>query len=444
MLDVIGVAYRMADTAQVPPRGPVRHWLQALQPNLNDPAIQAARAMGPIPISLLLEVYGSTAPADSACGTIEPGRRMCFTGNEGMRKLVRDFIATGAAFTPRTVGLETVSDEERRRDLADVYVALTRSRSLDSTLAAYSGYTDLSFDITLARTLSTANTVPAMDPARLRGEPNRIFVTPDPVFPTRSFRSPSYIWLTLSHQMAHEVVRRLFAEHPELLAHGFAHRDASSSELARIGYTTVFWDDALGEQLARTISIRILSIASPSILWAARTDASSNSMSLVPWLEDALIRYERERSKYPTLGSFAGELANVLDSVPFDSCRAAPVPHVALIGTSRHRAVVGWMGDDSPFRSKRLLVGDTVIAVDNDSVSAGGLLTPTRQVNLAWAQHLPYELGIIDILRGGHHYTVEAPISWQTRLQTRVASMARPAPSDTLPICRWVTRARRH
>jgi hypothetical protein len=83
------------------------------------------------------------------------------------------------------------------------------------------------------------------------------------------------------------------------------------------------------------------------------------------------------------------------------------------------------------------------VSVDGDSVSAGGLLTPTRQLVLAWAQHLPYELGLIDIRRGGHDYEVQAPVEWVARTQVRVASQARTVRGAELPICRWVTRALR-
>jgi len=87
-----------------------------------------------------------------------------------------------------------------------------------------------------------------------------------------------------------------------------------------------------------------------------------------------------------------------------------------------------------------------VVAVDGDSVSAGGLLTPTRQVVLAWSQHLPYELGILDIRRGGHNYEVQVPIDWVTRTQVRIPSQAPAphAPGTPWPICRWVSRAIRN
>jgi hypothetical protein len=445
LLDVIGVVYRMADTTLVPARGPVRHWLQALQTTLNDPAIQAARAPGPMPVSLVLETYAEGERPDTACGWIAPGERRCFTGNAPVQAQVRAFIRAASSFAPRTAGLDQLSDDERRRDLADVWDALTRSRSLDSAVVAYSGYSDLRFDVTLARTLATGGTTSSVDAARALGDPPRIFLTPDAVFLTRSFRQPTYIWLSLSHQMMHIVVRRLFADHPELLRHGFALRDGVGPEMARLGYDALFWDEALGEQLARVLSIRLMQRTMPTITWAARSEALNAGMALVPWLEDALMRYEQHRDQYADLGAFAGELARALDSIPSDPCRAAPAPGVALVGVARHRAVVGWMADDSPFRAKRLLVGDTVVAIDGDSVSAGGLLTPTRQNNLAWAQHLPFELGILDIRRGGRDYSVQVPINWVPRVQVRVASQRRDtsATADSLPICRWVTRARR-
>jgi len=443
VLDVVGVVYRMADTASVPPRGAVRHWLQDLSLALGDPAIRAARAPGLMPVSLILETFVQPDRPDTACGWIAPGEQRCFTGNEAVRRQVRDFLAAAPAFQPRTVGLEGLSADERRRDLADVYVALTKGRSLDSAVMAYSGYHDLQFDVTLARTLTTGNTTATLDPARPNGPSPRIFLTPDHVYNTRSYRSPNYIWLALSHQMVHEVVRRMFADHPELLRHGFALRDAVAPEMNRLGYTGLFWDESLGEQLARAVTIRVLALTSPSITWAARSDALTAGTTMVPWLEDALMRYEHARDRYPTLSDFAAELAVALDSIPTDACQASETPGVALIGVARHRAVVGWMADQSPFRSKRLLVGDTVLGIDGDSASAAGLLTPTRQVNLAWSRHLPFELGILDIRRGGHLYAVQAPIRYVPRQQVRIASQARVAASDTLPICRWVTRARR-
>lgn len=443
LLDMVGVVYRMADTASVPPRGPVRHWLQSLSLALDDPAIQAARAPGLMPISLILETWVQPDRPDTACGWIAPGEQRCFTGNDAVRRQVRDFLDAVPSFQPRTVGLEGLGAADRRRDLADVYVALTKGKSLDSAVMAYSGYQDLQFDVTLARTLTTGNTTAALDPARPYGPSPRIFLTPDLVHNTRSYRSPDYIWLALSHQMVHEVVRRMFVEHPELLRHGFPLRDAVSPEMNRLGYTGLFWDESLGEQLARAITIRILAVSSPSITWAARSQALTAGTTMVPWLEDALMRYEQARERYPTLGDFADQLAIALDSIPTDACRASDVPGVALIGVARHRAVVGWMSERSPFRAKRLLVGDTVLAIDGDSASAAGLLTPTRQVNFAWARHLPYELGILDIRRRGQDYAVQAPINYVERRQVRIASQARVAASDTLPICRWVTRARR-
>ncbi len=443
-LDVVGVVYRMADTTTVPVRGPVRHWLQALQTNLNDSAILAARAPGLMPVSLVLETWAQPDVPDSACGTVGPNERRCFTGNEAVRAQVRAFLRAAQGFAPRTRGLDMMGEADRRRDLADVWDALTRDKSLDSAVAAYTGYGDLRFDVTLARTLSTGNTTSSVDPGRQLGNPPRIFLTPDAVFPNaRSFRSISYIWLELGHQMMHQVVRRLIAEHPELMTHGFALKNAVAPEMARLGYDGAFWDEILGEQLARALSIRLMQLTMPTIGWAARSQAlQSPGLAMVPYLEDALIRYEQHRDRYHDLGAFAGELAHALDSIPTDPCKAAPVPGVALVGVARHRAVTAWMADDSPFRAKRLQLGDTVVAIDGDSVSAGGLLTPTRQTNLAWAQHLPYELGIFDIRRSGRDYSVQVPIAWVPRAQVRIASQMR-QPTDSIPICRWVTRARR-
>jgi hypothetical protein len=443
-LDVIGLVYRLADTTLVPPRGPVRHWLVALATQLGDSAFLAARAPGPMPVNLVLETYAAPLAADSVCGFVAPGMHRCFTGNAPVRREVRDFLAAAPRFAPHTLGLELLSADERRRDLSDTWVALTKGKSLDSAIMAYSGYRDMTFDVTLARTLATLNLTPTLDPARAVGDPRRIFLTPDMLFPTRSYRSPSYIWLALGHQMAHLVVERLFAEHPEILAHGWNLRSALESEMARLGYPGLFWDDILGEQLARSVTIRMLLRTNPMITWAARADALTSNMALVAWFDDVLVRYEQHRDRYPDLGTFAGELAAALDTIPVDPCRAAPSPGVGLIGVARHRAVVAWVAPNSPFRSHRLLEGDTVLAVDGDSVSAGGLLVPTRQLVLAWAQHLPYELGILDIRRGGRDYAVQVPIAWVPREQVRVPSQVRVVSRpDSLPICRWVTRAMR-
>ena len=444
VLDAIGVVYRLADTTLVPPLGPVRQWLRKLAPQLGDAAFMAARAPGPMPVSLVLETYAAGAAPDSACGFVAPRTRRCFGGNEAVRRDVRRFLEAARAFAPHTAGLDLMDADARRRDLADVRFALTKGKSLDSAVMSYTGYRNLSFDVTLARTLATMNTTPQLDPARATGTPPRVFLTPDAVFPVRSYRSPNYPWLALSHPMMHEVVRRLFAEHPEILQHGWNLRAALESEMASLGYPGLFWDDILGEQLVRAFEIRMLATASPSLTWAVRANALTDNIALVPWLEDALTRYEQHRDRYRDLGAFAVELAAALDTIPVDSCRAAPSPGVGLIGVARHRAVVGWMAETSPFRTRRLLVGDTVVAVDGDSVSAGGLLTPTRQLVLAWAQHLPFELGILDIRRGGHDYSVQAPISWVPRVQVRVASQALArarAPGEPLPICRWVSRA---
>jgi len=449
-LDYVAVLWRLADTAQVPPRGPVRHWLQAMQTQLGDTAFTIARAVGPIPVSTLLETWADPQRADSACGLVASGQRRCFTGNMTLRSGVRDLIAAGEVFTPRlrAAGLEGLDERSRRRDLADVYGALTRGKSLDSAVAAYSGWPDLTFDVTLARTAGTVSTTPTIDPSRPAGTPPRIFLAPDQVFPTRSYRSPNYVWLALGHQMAHAVVRRLFAEQPALLAHGWHLRPALESEVARVGYTAVFWDDALEEQLARAITIRILQNTSPSITWAARAEALNTAMALVPWLEDRLVAYEADRARYPTLAEFAPVLAAALDSIPTDPCRAAPSPGVALYGVARHRALVGWVDPGSPFAPGGLRTGDTVVSIAEDSVSAGSLLLPTRQLVLKWAQHLPYELSYLGIHRAGRTYAIDAPVIWGRRQQVRIASQARSAvavpeetPVDSLPICRWVTRA---
>jgi hypothetical protein len=165
----------------------------------------------------------------------------------------------------------------------------------------------------------------------------------------------------------------------------------------------------------------------------------------VPWLEAALERYEVARAAYPSLSAFAGEMAKALDAIPMDSCRAAPSPGVARVAAGRNRAVVGWLADDSPFRAKGLAAGDTVVAIDDDSVSAGGLLIPTRQILFDFSDHLPAELASIDYRRGGRTASAQVPITWVGRTTVRVASQA-PAPRASgaeLTICPWVRRALR-
>jgi hypothetical protein len=244
--------------------------------------------------------------------------------------------------------------------------------------------------------------------------------------------------------MAHFAVRRLFAEHPELLERTVRLRAIVEGDMARTGYPPVFWDDELGEQLARALTVRALLNARPTLTWAARTEALSLNMALVPWLEDALGRYEKDRARYPTLSSFADELAAALTAVPIDSCRAAPSPGVALIGVARGRAVVGWLADDSPFKARGLAVGDTVLSIDGDSVSAGDLLTPTRQLYLGFAQRLPAELATLGVKRGSRLYSVAVPINWVNRAIAHVASQA-PTVNRRVggewPICTWVRRA---
>ncbi len=445
MLDIVGLVFQLADTGKVPPQGPFRHWLRALTTELGDSAFALARALGPMPVGMVLETYANPDLPDSACGLLA-GERRCFTGNEPMRAAVRRFIVAAEAFAPRAapVILEGLNADSRREDLSDAWVALTRSKQLDSAIIAYTGYQDLTFDVTLARTFATFLTSPSVDPAEPRGPDWRLFLAPDPVNPTRSFRSPNYIWLVLTHQMAHAAVRRLLDAHPEIVSRSAGLRAAVEGEMVRSGYASLFWDQAFAEQLARAVTLRVLAATSPTATWAARSEALNTNMALVPWLEDALARYERERTRYPDLSAFAGELQAALDTVPLDSCRGAPLPGVALIGVARNRAVVGWIADDSPFRGRGLLVGDTVTSVDGDSVSAGSLLLPTRQLNLKWAQHLPYELGILGVRRHGHDYAVSIPVNWVPRTVVRVASQSRTATgrvAGQLPVCRWVTRA---
>ncbi len=448
VLDLVGALYRLADTASVPPVGPARRWLTALATELGDSTFALARDIGPAPVGAILDNYGPDPAPDSACGLIAPATRRCFAGNAATRVAARRFIAAARGFAPRaaSLALEGLNGAARRRDLSDVYTALAGGKSLDSAVAAYSGYGDAAYDVTLARTFPTGQTTPTMDPGGERvGDTTRLYLAPDPVFPERAYRSPSYLWLSLAHQMAHVVVRRLFAEHPELVERSVRLREAIEGSMVRAGYESLFADEAVGEQLARAITARIVSRSNPSILWAARTEALNANMALVPWLEAALERYERERARFPSLSAFAGELAQALDSIPMDSCRAAPSPGVALVAAGRGRAVVGWLAGDSPFRAKGLAPGDTVTAVDDDSVSAGGLLIPTRQVLFAFSDHLPAELASIDFRRGGRAYSAQVPVEWVARATVRVASQAPAARAAgaELPVCPWVRRALR-
>jgi hypothetical protein len=442
-LDAIGVLWRMADSVTVAPRGPARHWLQALAPRLGDSVFQRARHVGLAPIALLLDTWAQPARRDTVCGLLAPGERRCFTGNEPMVARMRDFLDAARAYAPQTAGLELLDAAARHRDLEDVYVALTAAKALDSAVLAYSGYDDLTFDVTLARTLPTGRTSPSVDPAVPRAPDWRIFVAPDPVFAQRSFRSPTYIWLTLGHQMSHRAVDRLLAEHPELLERSIRLRPAIEGEMVRAGYSTTLWDEAFEEQLARAVTVRVLNAARPTLLWAARAEQLQSNMAIVPWLEDALARYEAGRARFRTLSDFAAELGAALDSIPLDSCRAAPFPQLALVGVDRHRSVVGWMAANSPFRARGLLVGDTVTAINGDSVSGGGLMVPSRQLNMAIGQNLPFELGILGIRRRGRDYDVSVPIQWTLRPIVRVASAnvaAAAASGGAANACRWVTR----
>jgi hypothetical protein len=440
-LDLVGLVLRLADTGDIPPLGPLQKWNVALGTERGDSAFELARALGATAVGPILEAYASPIAPDSACGWIAPGVHRCFTGNQSQQRALNRFIAAARAFAPRAAPLtfEGMNAEARQRDLADAYTALAESKAPDSLLAAYSGYAGARYDITLARTFWTRQLVPMVDPVSWsQALGDRIFLAPDPTFPDRSFRSPSYLWLTASHQMAHAIVRRLFAEHPEILERTVQLRPTVEAAMARAGYAPVFWDEALGEQLARAITIRALIAAKPTLAWPIRTEGMNANMALVPWLEDALGRYDKARAQYPTLSDFAGELTAAIAAIPLDSCRAATTPDVALVGVARHRAVVGWIGDHSPFKSRGLLLGDTVLAVDGDSVSAGGLMVPTRQLYLDFSQHLPAELATISIRRGGRVYGIEVPINWGPRAVTRVASQAREAVE---PICTWVQRA---
>jgi hypothetical protein len=448
-LDIIGLVQRFADTTDIPPVGQLPRWRLALNTELGDSAFALARALGPTPVGPILETWAAPAAPDSACGWLAPGVHRCFGGNAAQKRALNVFIAAARAFVPRAapLALEGMNASARLGDLEDVYTALAVSRSLDSVIAAYTGYVDQTYDVILARTFWTRQLSPAVDPVSASpAMGNRIFLVPDETWPTRSYRSPSYVWLALGHQMAHFAVAQLLAEHPTIVERSIGLRASVEGDMARAGYPPVFWDEELGEQLARAITVRALNAARPSLTWAARAEALAANMALVPWIEDALGRYEKDRRSYATLSAFAGELEQALTAIPFDSCRAAPSPGVALIGVSRHRAVVGWIAGDSPFGARGLMAGDTVLAMDGDSTSAGGLLVPTRQLYLRFAQRLPGELATLDVKRGSRVYRVEVPINWVSRATARVASQARTATARVkgeLPICIWVRRALR-
>ena len=445
VLDFIGVVYRLTDSAQVPPRGPVRHWFDALATERNAGVFTTARSAGLVPVSFLLRSYHDPGGTDSVCGSVARGRRLCFSGNAPMRARMGAVLDSARAYAPRlaSFNLENLSGDDRRRDLADVYIALTNSRSIDSVVAAWTGYDDLRFEVTLARTLATGGTTSNVDPTDPEIFAERIYLTPDAVFQERAYRSPTYIWLALGHQMAHVVVRRMLRDHPALLDHGWQLRNALEPEMARVGYPAAFWDDLLEEQLARAVTTRIVRAGSPTVTWAARSESMlSSGAPLADWLEGAFERYEAARDSFPTLSAFAPRLEGLLDSIPLDSCRAAQNPGAVIIGVDRHRGVLGWLADDSPFRRTNILVGDTIMLIDGDSVSAGGLLLPTRQISHAWARHLPYELGVLDIRRGGRSYAVQAPVNFGVRQQIRLATQA-VSNADTVAVCRWNTRAMR-
>ncbi len=440
-LDLAGIEWRVADSADVPARGPAREWLTVLRPHLADSVFAKAQEVGVAPISLLLETWAAPDRTDSVCGLLGPGDRRCFTGDEPVKTKMKAFLGS---VHPFPVQLDATSADDRHTDLQDVYVSLTAGKSLDSTVIAYSGFANLEFNVTLARTLPTGLYAPAMDPAAPRPPAFTIFLSPDDAFPVRSYRSPNYIWLALGHQMVHAAVRRLLAEHPELVDRSIRLKPAIEGEMVRAGYQTTIWDDALAEQIARAVTIRILAAARPTVTWAARADQLNAQMALVPYIEDALrLGYEPNRARYKSLSDFAPELVAALDSVPLDSCRAAPFPGVAILGIDRHRGIVGWIAPNSPFRARGLTVGDTVLAINGDSVAGGGLLTPSWQVDIAVSQNLPFELGIIGIRRHGHDYDVQVPIQWVKRPIIRVQSQnpaAARAEEGPTGACRWVRR----
>lgn len=442
-LDATGVLWQMADSVSVAPRGPARHWLQTLTPRLGDSVFTLARAIGLAPASLLLETWAAPERPDTACGLLAPGERRCFTGNQPIKRKAGAFLAAARGYAPELEGLDLLDGDARHQDLEDVYTALTAAKSLDSAVIAYSGYDSLSFDVTLARTWPTGRTSPNVDLAVPRPPDWRIFIAPDPVFGQRSYRSPTYIWLTLGHQMAHVAVRRLLADHPELIERTIHLRPAIEGEMVRSGYSTTLWDEALEEQLTRAVTVRVLNATRPTLLWAARSEQMQSNMAMVPWLEDALTVYEQDREQYRSLSDFAPALAAAMDGIPIDSCRAAPFPALALVGVDRHRAVVGWMAPGSPFRARGLVLGDTVVAINGDSVSGGSLMMPSRQLNGALGQNLPFELGILGIRRRGREYDVSVPIQWVMRPIVRVASQnvaAAAALGGESQACRWVRR----
>jgi hypothetical protein len=178
-LDLVGVVFQLADTTAVPPVGPVRRWLTALATELGDSAFQLARAIGAAPVGAILESYAGTGGHDSACGLLAPGLRRCFAGGAATRAAVLRFVTAARAFAPHTapLALEGLNAEARRQDLSDVYTALTTDRSLDSAVAAYSGFGDLAYDVTLARSFPTGQTSPNMDPGGARpGDTTHIFL----------------------------------------------------------------------------------------------------------------------------------------------------------------------------------------------------------------------------------------------------------------------------
>ena len=209
--------------------------------------------------------------------------------------------------------------------------------------------------------------------------------------------------------------------------------------MVRSGYAPLFADEALGEQLARAITVRIMRAAQPHrpLGGAHRGPQHQHGAGAVArGRADAL----RGGARRATRASprFAGELARTLDSIPMDSCRAAPSP--AWRWSALACTAPWWRGSRPPRRSapSGLLVGDTVVAVDGDSVSAGGLLMPDAPAALRLLRPPPRRAGHLDIRRGGRVYGIQIPINWGMRAVTRVASQSRAAVE---PICTWVRRA---
>jgi len=85
--------------------------------------------------------------------------------------------------------------------------------------------------------------------------------------------------------------------------------------------------------------------------------------------------------------------------------------------------------------------GDTALVIAGDSVSAGSLMLPTRQLMFAFSDGLTAELVTVEYRRNGRVYGASVPIDWVTRTTVRVASQQPRAAGAEPPICPWVRRA---